>query len=439
MDLFEYMRQNNMEKESPLAARLRPTTLDEVVGQQHIIGKDTLLYRAIKADKLSSLIFYGPPGTGKTTLAKVIAGTTSADFMQINATVAGKKDMEDVVEKAKNNRGMYGKKTILFIDEIHRFNKGQQDYLLPFVEDGTLILIGATTENPYFEVNGALISRSLVFELKPLSREDIKTLLNRAVYDKDKGMGSYDAVIEEDALEFLAELSGGDARHALNAIELGIMTTNRSEDGKIHITLQVAQECIQKRVMRYDKTGDNHYDTISAFIKSMRGSDPDAAVYYLGRLLVAGDLLSPCRRLLVIASEDIGLAYPQAMAITKACVDAAVQLGLPEARLPLAEAAVLLATAPKSNSAHNAIIAAMQDIERGRVGDIPRHLKNVHADSAGSEKPQAYKYPHVYPKHYVKQRYLPESLGDTTYYEYADNKTEQAAKHYWDLIKGGGE
>lgn len=316
MDLFEYMRQNNMEKESPLAARLRPTTLDEVVGQQHIIGKDTLLYRAIKADKLSSLIFYGPPGTGKTTLAKVIAGTTSADFMQINATVAGKKDMEDVVEKAKNNQGMYGKKTILFIDEIHRFNKGQQDYLLPFVEDGTLILIGATTENPYFEVNGALISRSLVFELKPLSREDIKTLLNRAVYDKDKGMGSYDAVIEEDALEFLAELSGGDARHALNAIELGIMTTNRSEDGKIHITLQVAQECIQKRVMRYDKTGDNHYDTISAFIKSMRGSDPDAAVYYLARMLYAGESVTfIARRMMICASEDVGNADPQALQV----------------------------------------------------------------------------------------------------------------------------
>ena len=289
MDLFEYMRNTNMEKESPLAARLRPLTLDEVVGQQHIIGKDKLLYRAIQADKLSSIIFYGPPGTGKTTLAKVIANTTSAEFTQINATVAGKKDMEAVVEQAKNIGGMYGRKTILFIDEIHRFNKGQQDYLLPFVEDGTIILIGATTENPYFEVNGALISRSIVFELKPLSREDIKTLLMRAVYDKEKGMGAYDAVIDEEALQFLAELSGGDARHALNAVELGVMTTERSGDGKIHLTLEVAQECIQKRVIRYDKTGDNHYDTISAFIKSMRGSDPDAAVYYLGRMLYAGE------------------------------------------------------------------------------------------------------------------------------------------------------
>ena len=279
MDLFDYVREQKSDKESPLASRLRPTTLDEVVGQQHIIGKDKLLYRAIKADKLGSLIFYGPPGTGKTTLAKVIANTTSADFKQINATIAGKKDMEEVVQQAKNNMGMYGKKTILFVDEIHRFNKGQQDYLLPFVEDGTLILIGATTENPYFEVNGALISRSSVFELKSLDKEDIKVLLKRAVYDVEKGMGSYGAEITEEALEFLADISGGDARNALNAIELGVLTTERSEDGKIHITIDVAQECIQKRVVRYDKTGDNHYDTISAFIKSLRGSDPDAAVY----------------------------------------------------------------------------------------------------------------------------------------------------------------
>ena len=278
MDLFEYMRSTNMEKESPLAARMRPRTLDEVVGQEHIIGKDKLLYRAIKADKISSVIFYGPPGTGKTTLAKVIANTTSAEFTQINATVAGKKDMEEVVAKAKDLQGMYGKRTILFIDEIHRFNKGQQDYLLPFVEDGTLILIGATTENPYFEVNGALISRSVIFELKPIPEEAVKELLRKAVYDNERGMGAYHAVIDEDALDFLADLSGGDARHALNAIELGIMTTQRAEDGKIHITLEVAQECIQKRAVRYDKNGDNHYDTISAFIKSMRGSDPDAAV-----------------------------------------------------------------------------------------------------------------------------------------------------------------
>ena len=289
MDLFEYMRQNTMEKESPLAARMRPTTLSEIVGQRHILGEDKLLYRAIKADKLSSLIFYGPPGTGKTTIAKVIANTTSADFTQINATVAGKKDMEDVVAKAKDTMGMYQKKTILFIDEIHRFNKGQQDYLLPFVEDGTIILIGATTENPYFEVNGALLSRSIIFELKPLEQEDIKDLIMRALTDEKKGLGSYGAEMDADALEFLADMAGGDARHALNAIEIGVLTTQRSEDGKIHITLPVASECIQKRVVKYDKTGDNHYDTISAFIKSMRGSDPDAAVYYLAKMLYAGE------------------------------------------------------------------------------------------------------------------------------------------------------
>ena len=347
MDLFEYMRNTNMEKEAPLAARLRPLTLDEVVGQQHIIGKDKLLYRAIQADKLSSIIFYGPPGTGKTTLAKVIANTTSAEFTQINATVAGKKDMEAVVEQAKNAGGMYGRKTILFIDEIHRFNKGQQDYLLPFVEDGTLILIGATTENPYFEVNGALISRSIVFELKPLSIEEIRTLLLRAVYDKEKGMGAYNAVIEEDALAFLAELSGGDARHALNAVELGVMTTERSADGKIHLTLAVAQECIQKRVIRYDKTGDNHYDTVSAFIKSMRGSDPDAAVYYLGRMLYAGESVTfIARRMMICAAEDVGNADPNALTVAVSASLAVERVGMPEAQIILAQAAAYIACAP---------------------------------------------------------------------------------------------
>ena len=351
MDLFTYMRSANMEKESPLAARIRPTTLEEVVGQQHIIGKDKLLYRAIKADKISSIIFYGPPGTGKTTLAKVIANTTSAEFTQINATVAGKKDMEEVVKAAKDTLGMYGKRTILFIDEIHRFNKGQQDYLLPFVEDGTIILIGATTENPYFEVNSALISRSVIFELKPLSREDIKELLRRAVYDTEKGMGAYDAVIEEDAMEFLADLSGGDARHALNAIELGVMTTNRSEDGKIHITLEVAQECIQKRAVRYDKTGDNHYDTVSAFIKSMRGSDPDAAVYYLARMLYAGESVTfIARRIMICASEDVGIADPNALTVAVNASLAVERVGMPEAQIILSQAVLYVACAPKSNA-----------------------------------------------------------------------------------------
>ncbi len=339
MDLFEYMRSANMEKESPLAARMRPRTLEEVVGQEHILGKDKLLYRAIKADKISSVIFYGPPGTGKTTLAKVIANTTSAEFTQINATVAGKKDMEEVVVKAKEVQGMYGKRTILFIDEIHRFNKSQQDYLLPFVEDGTLILIGATTENPYFEVNGALLSRSVIFELKPIPVEGVKELIRTAVQDCERGMGAYNAVIEEDALEFLADLSGGDARHALNAVELGIMTTNRGEDGRIHITLDVAQECIQKRAVRYDKTGDNHYDTVSAFIKSMRGSDPDAAVYYLARMLYAGESVTfIARRIMICAAEDVGNADPNALTVAVSASQAVERIGMPEAQIILSQA-----------------------------------------------------------------------------------------------------
>ena len=316
MDLFEYMREQTKEQESPLASRLRPTTLEEVVGQEHIIGKGKLLYRAIKADKLSSIIFYGPPGTGKTTLAKVIANTTSAEFLQINATSAGKKDMEQVVKQAQDNAGMYQKRTILFVDEIHRFNKSQQDYLLPFVEDGTIILIGATTENPYFEVNGALLSRSIIFELHSLQTDDIKRLLRRAVEDTERGMGSYKVRLTEDALDFLADMADGDARAALNAIELAVLTTERGEDGLITITLDVAQECIQKRAVRYDKSGDNHYDTISAFIKSMRGSDPDAAVYYLARMLNAGeDIKFIARRIMICAAEDVSNADPMALVL----------------------------------------------------------------------------------------------------------------------------
>ena len=361
MDLFDYMRKTNQENDSPLAMRLRPRTLEEVVGQQHIVGKDKLLYRAIKADKLSSIIFYEPPGTGKTTLAKVIANTTSADFCQINATVAGKKEMEDVVERAKNNLGMYGKKTILFVDEIHRFNKGQQDYLLPFVEDGTIVLVGATTENPYFEVNGALISRSIIFELKPLSKEDIKEILKRAVYDKERGMGSYKADIDNDALEFLADIANGDARSALNAIELGILTTDRSDDGLIHIDLKTAEQCIQKRAVRYDKTGDNHYDTISAFIKSMRGSDPDAVSYYLAKMLYAGeDIKFIARRIMICASEDVGNADPYALVVATNAALAVERIGMPEARIILSQAALYVACAPKSNSCYMAVDKAME-------------------------------------------------------------------------------
>lgn len=437
MDLFDYMRNNNLEKESPLAARLRPVVLEEVVGQKHIIGKDKLLYRAIKADKISSIIFYGPPGTGKTTLAKVIANTTSSEFKQINATVSGKKDMEEVVNEAKNVLGMYGKKTILFIDEIHRFNKGQQDYLLPFVEDGTIVLIGATTENPYFEVNGALISRSIVFELEPLEREDIKELLNRAVYDKEKGMGIYDAVIEEDALEFLADISGGDARHALNAIELGIMTTERSEDGKIHVTEAVASECIQKRVVRYDKTGDNHYDTISAFIKSMRGSDPDAALYYLAKMLYAGESVTfIARRIMICASEDVGNADPVALQVAVAASQAVERIGMPESQIILSQAVTYIACAPKSNAAVNGIGQAMEVVRQTGNLPIPAPLQDAHYKGAAKlGHGIGYKYAHDYPNHYVEQQYLPYELTGREFYTPSGNGYEKKIQEHMKFLK----
>ena len=437
MDLFEYMREQSKEDESPLASRLRPKTLDEVVGQQHIIGKGKLLYRAIKADKLGSIIFYGPPGTGKTTLAKVIANTTSAEFLQINATSAGKKDMEEVIEKAKNNAGMYGKKTILFVDEIHRFNKGQQDYLLPFVEDGTIILIGATTENPYFEVNGALISRSRIFELKSLQTKDIKELILRAVNDKERGMGSYNAKIDDDALEFLADMANGDARAALNAIELGILTTDRGEDGIIHITLEVAGECIQKRPVRYDKTGDNHYDTISAFIKSMRGSDPDADVYYLARMLYAGeDVKFIARRIMICAAEDVSNADPQALVVAVSAAQAVERLGMPEGRIVLAQAAAYVASAPKSNSAIMAIDDAMASVQNEKISGVPNHLKDAHYKSAGKlDHGNGYKYAHDYPNHYVEQQYLPDELVGRKFYVPSENGYEKNIREYFDKIK----
>lgn len=441
MDLFEYMKSTSLEKEAPLAARMRPTTLDEVVGQSHIIGKDKLLYRAIQADKLSSIIFHGPPGTGKTTLAKVIANTTSADFTQINATIAGKKDMEEVVGKAKNTLGMYGKRTILFIDEIHRFNKGQQDYLLPFVEDGTIILIGATTENPYFEVNGALISRSVIFELKPLEKEDIKKLIKKAVYDKEKGMGAFHAEIDEEALEFLADLSGGDARHALNAIELGIMTTQRSDDGIIHINMEVAQECIQKRRIQYDKSGDNHYDTISAFIKSMRGSDPDAAVYYLAKMLYAGeDVTFIARRIMICASEDVGNADPMALVVAVNASLAVERIGMPEAQIILSHAATYVACAPKSNAAYEAISLAKEEIEKSGNLPIPTHLQDAHYKGAAKlGRGTGYKYAHNYPNHYVEQQYLPYELTGKVFYEPSWNGYEEKIREHMRKIKGENE
>ena len=406
MDLFDYMRKTNQENDSPLAMRLRPRTLEEVVGQQHIVGKDKLLYRAIKADKLSSIIFYGPPGTGKTTLAKVIANTTSADFCQINATVAGKKEMEDVVERAKNNLGMYGKKTILFVDEIHRFNKGQQDYLLPFVEDGTIVLVGATTENPYFEVNGALISRSIIFELKPLSKEDIKEILKRAVYDKERGMGSYKADIDDEALEFLADIANGDARSALNAIELGILTTDRSDDGLIHIDLKTAEQCIQKR------------------------ADPDAVSYYLAKMLYAGeDIKFIARRIMICASEDVGNADPYALVVATNAALAVERIGMPEARIILSQAALYVACAPKSNSCYMAVDKAMELVKTTKTAPVPAHLQDAHYKSASKlGHGIGYKYAHDYPNHYVKQQYLPDGLEDVKFYEPTDNGYEKQIK-----------
>ena len=437
MDLFDYMRANTMEKESPLASRMRPTTLDEVVGQKHIIGKDKLLYRAIKADKLGSVIFYGPPGTGKTTLAKVIANTTSARFEQINATVAGKKDMEEIVKNARDAIGMYGKKTILFVDEIHRFNKSQQDYLLPFVEDGTITLIGATTENPYFEVNNALLSRSRVFELKPLEKQDIRELVMRAVYDTEKGMGTYGADITDEAADFLADVANGDARAALNAVELGILTTDKSDDGKIHITIDVAAECIQKRVVRYDHDGDNHYDTISAFIKSMRGSDPDAAVYYLARMLYAGeDVKFIARRIMICASEDVGNADPNALVVAVSAAQAVERIGMPESQIILSQAASYVATAPKSNAAYMGIAKAMKTVADTRTMPVPAHLQDKHYK--GAEKlghGLGYKYAHDYPNHYVTQQYLPDGMEGMRFYEPSENGYEKKIREHMEFIK----
>ncbi|MBO5521347.1 MAG: replication-associated recombination protein A [Eubacterium sp.] len=435
MDLFEYAKNQELEKESPLALRMRPSSLEEVVGQQHIIGKGKLLYRAIRADKLTSVIFYGPPGTGKTTLARVIANTTSASFRQLNATTSGKKDMEEVIRDAQQRRGMYRQKTILFIDEIHRFNKGQQDYLLPFVEDGTVQLIGATTENPYFEVNAALLSRSVIFELHPLTKEEIRGLLERAVKDPVKGLGSYHVDLDEEAAEFLAVIAGGDARAALNALELGVLTTEPDAAGRIRIDLNTASECIQKRAVHYDKGGDQHYDTISAFIKSMRGSDPDAAVYYLAKMLEAGeDIKFIARRIMICASEDVGMADPQALVVATAASLAIERIGLPEARILLSEAAVYVATAPKSNSSYLAICRASESVRNIRTS-VPGHLMNIHANGEGDEKKAVgYKYAHDYPGHYVKQQYLPDEICDAVFYEPTENGYEQTVRAYFEKI-----
>ena len=441
MDLFDYMNQKNKEKESPLASRMRPRILEEVVGQEHIIGRDKLLFRAILADKLNSLIFYGPPGTGKTTIAKVIANTTKAEFVQLNATISGKKDMEEVVKQAQQSWAMYGKRTILFVDEIHRFNKAQQDYLLPFVEDGTLVLIGATTENPYFEVNSALISRSNIFELRKLDCKDIRSLLQRAITDEERGMGIYKASFDEDALDFLAKVSNGDARNALNALEIGVLTTSPNEMGQIRITLDIAQECIQKRAIGYDKNGDQHYDTISAFIKSMRGSDADAAIYYLARMLYAGeDIKFIARRIMICASEDVGNADPQALVVAVNAARAVEQIGMPEARIILAQAVTYVACAPKSNASYLSIDRALGFVKNNPTYVVPAHLQDKHYK--GAEKlghGLGYLYAHDYENHYVEQQYLPQEMLNQVFYEPTTIGYEKNIKEYMGIIRKGEE
>ena len=430
MDLFDLQRETVLKKEAPLAARLRPASLEEFVGQQHIVGKNTLLYRAILADKLSSVVFYGPPGTGKTTLARIIAARTASAFTPLNATTAGIKDIKTTVEDARHRLATSGNRTILFVDEIHRFNKSQQDALLPHVEDGTIILVGATTENPYFEVNKALLSRSSVFELHPLSQEDIAGLLRRAATDKEKGLGMFPLHVAEDAFLFLADVANGDARTALNALELAALTTQPAANGAINITLEEAAACIQKRAINYDKNGDMHYDTISAFIKSMRGSDPDAAVYYLARMLYAGeDPKFIARRILICAAEDVGNADPHALMLASAATQAVEFVGLPEGRIILAQAATYIACAPKSNAAITSIEAAMQDVQHVRIKGIPAHLQDTHYPGAAQlGKGQGYQYAHTFPGNYVPQQYLPDELAGKTYYHPTENGVEKKIK-----------
>lgn len=436
MDLFESAANKMKEQTAPLASRMRPETIDEIVGQQHILGHDKLLYRSIKADKLSSIILYGPPGTGKTTLAMAIAHSTSAVFRQVNATIAGKKDMQMVVDEAKYNFKAYQKRTILFIDEIHRFNKSQQDFLLPYVEDGTIILIGATTENPFFEVNGALLSRSRIFELRQLSKDDMKVLLRRALNDKRKGLGNENAVITEEAENFLAEVAGGDARSLLNAIELGVETTPRSDDGKIHITLDVAQECIQKRVIRYDKDGSEHHDAISAFIESMKHADPDATIYYLARMLAAGeDPKYIARRICVCASEDIGLADSNAIVVATNAFLAAERVGMPECAPILCHAALYVCCAPKSDVAF-VIRQAMKDVQE--TGNIP--IPNFLRDSSYKN---AYRLGHgvgltdihQYPNDYYDQDCMPPELKGKHYFHLKGNGDEKRIAEYLKFLK----
>jgi putative ATPase len=430
MDIYEYQRDEFLKKESPLALKVRPTKIEDFVGQSHIVGKDTLLYRAIKADKITNIIFYGPPGTGKTSLAKIIAGATKSEFVQINATTTGVKDIKQTIEYAKLLISTNKKRTILFVDEIHRFNKSQQDTLLPFVEDGTIILIGATTENPYFEVNKALLSRSTIFKLNHLTTEDIKNLLLNAIKDKDKGLGNFNIKIDDNALNFIADISNGDARVALNAIELACITTEVNKSGYVHIDLKVAAQCTQKRYINYDKNGDNHYDTISAFIKSMRGSDPNAAIYYLARMLYAGeDPKFIARRIVICASEDVGNADPHALLVAIAAFEATKIIGMPECRINLAQAVIYIASAPKSNAAYMAINKAMEDVATVKIEGVPTHLRD--ANYKGAKEflhGEGYKYAHDYKDNYIKQQYLPDEIKNKIYYNPTENGVEKKIK-----------
>lgn len=425
ISLFDYgnieeEKQNNRSDNSePLAQRLKPRTLEEYVGQEHILAKDKLLYRSISSDRITSLILYGPPGIGKTSLAKIIARTTQCNYVELNAVTSGIKEIKAVVEKAQNEIAIKGKKTILFIDEIHRFNKTQQDSLLPHVEKGVITLVGATTENPFFEVNKALLSRSMIFKLEPLTETHIVKLINRALKDKELGYGAIPINLYDNALQFICTNASGDARKALNALELAVLTTNKSSDGFIHITLEVVEECMQKRQVSYDKSGDYHYDVVSAFIKSIRGSDPDAAVHYLARMLYSGeDPEFIARRIVISASEDIGNADPYALLVANAALNVVKSIGMPEARITLAQAVTYLASAPKSNAAYNAINAALNDIEKEDIGTIPMHLRDSHYGGAKILNHGAdYKYPHNYEHHYVKQQYMPKELNRKKYYE----------------------
>ena len=417
----------------PLADEIRPQSLDDMVGQEHILDENGLLRRIIESGNIPNMIFYGPSGSGKTTAANIIAARTNRVLHKLNATTAGISDIKDMISDL--NPIMAPNGILLYLDEIQYFNKKQQQSLLEFIENGSVTLIASTTENPYFYVYNAILSRSTVFEFKEVTAKETEKAVIRAVdYMTEKFDGASE--VEEGVVPYIAQACGGDVRKALNSVEL-LFSAGVKRDGKVYITLEDAKTVSQKSAMRYDRAGDAHYDIISALQKSLRGSDPDAALHYLARLLEAGDMLIACRRMLVVASEDVGLAYPQAIAIVKACVDSAVQLGMPEARIPLAEAAVFLATAPKSNSIYKAINTAIRDVQKGKTGDIPRHLQNVHADGTGFEREQGYLYPHDFPKHYTKQQYLPDAIKDVKYYEYGENKTEQAAKAYWELVKNG--